>query len=159
MVVMIELGTLGTDELTSMGMAELLTGVEVAPTGGMTAPGVEQMVVVVATTVVEVSKTVEPAGQSGAFVHSEVWTKVAVTRMTSVVVSAIARRLPVQMLEELEQACGGVSEAMIPPSSAVGWSEEPWEKRELTIASDQWVGCRHSTSEESGKLEQLHGRV
>jgi hypothetical protein len=114
MVVIIELGTPGINELTSMGMAELLTGVDVGPTGDMTAPGVEQMVVVVATTVVEVSRTVAPAGQSTAFVHREVWTKVEVTRRTSVVVEAMSRRSPVQMLEELEQVCGGVSEAICP---------------------------------------------
>lgn len=55
-----------------MGKAELLTGVEVAPKGGKTAPGVEQMVVVVATTVVDVSRTVAPAGHSTALVHNDV---------------------------------------------------------------------------------------
>jgi hypothetical protein len=112
MVVIIELGTPGINELIAMGMAELLMGVEVGPTEGMTAPGVEQMVVVVATTVVEVSRTVAPAGQSTAFVHKEVWTKVEVTRRTSVVVEAMSRRSPVLMLEKLEQACGGVSQAI-----------------------------------------------
>jgi len=56
----------------AMGKAELLIGAVEAPTGGMTAPGVEQMVVVVATTVVEVSKTVAPAGQSAGTVHNDV---------------------------------------------------------------------------------------
>jgi hypothetical protein len=56
----------------AMGKAELLIGTVEAPTGGMTAPGVEQMVVVVATTVVDVSKTVAPAGQSAGTMHSDV---------------------------------------------------------------------------------------
>jgi hypothetical protein len=28
----------------------------------------------------------------------------------------------------------------------------------LTIVDDEWVDCGHSSSEESGKLEHLHGR-
>lgn len=56
----------------AMGKAELLIGTVEAPTGGITAPGVEQMVVVVATTVVDVSKTVAPAGQSAGTVHNDV---------------------------------------------------------------------------------------
>jgi hypothetical protein len=47
-------------------------GAEEASGGGNTAPGVEQMVVVEATTVVDVTRTVAPAGQSGAFEHNVV---------------------------------------------------------------------------------------
>jgi hypothetical protein len=59
-----------------VGKAEVRTGVsmgtEEASGGGNTAPGVEQMVVVEATTVVDVTRTVAPAGQSGAFEHNVV---------------------------------------------------------------------------------------
>jgi hypothetical protein len=101
-VVILLVGTLRVNELTPMGMAELLTGVEVAPTGGKTTPGVEQMVVVVVKTVVDVSRTVAPAGQSMGFVHNDVWTKVEVTSTTAVVVEATSRRSPVRILEELD---------------------------------------------------------
>jgi hypothetical protein len=74
---------------------------EEAPRGGSTAPGVEQMVVVEATTVVDVTKIVVPAGQSGAFKHNDVSTLTEVTKTTWVVVAAISRRTPVSMLEEV----------------------------------------------------------
>jgi hypothetical protein len=45
------------------------------------------MVVVVPTRVVDVKTTVEPAGQSGALVHTVVWVKAEVTSTTAVVVS------------------------------------------------------------------------
>jgi hypothetical protein len=85
----------------AMGKTELLMGIDEttigrgidgAPAGGSTAPGVEQMVVVVATTVVDVSRTVAPAGHSAATVHNDVWTNVDVTRTTKVAVEATSRR-------------------------------------------------------------------
>jgi hypothetical protein len=67
--------------------------------GGNTAPGVEQTTVVEARTVVEVTKTVAPAGQSGAFKHNDVSTFMEVTSTTLVVVAAMSRRSPLSMLE------------------------------------------------------------
>jgi hypothetical protein len=67
-----------------------------APNGGRTAPGVEQIVVVLSTTVVEVRKTVEPAGQSGAAVQVVVNVLTDVMKATTVVVAARSRRSPVQ---------------------------------------------------------------
>jgi hypothetical protein len=59
-----------------VGRAVLLTGVlmgkEGAPRGGSTAPGVEQMVVVLAITVVDVTTTVALGGHSLAFEHKVV---------------------------------------------------------------------------------------
>jgi hypothetical protein len=54
------------------GRAELAIEDEESRTGGNTAPGVEHMVVVVATTVVDVRTTVALAGQSFALEHSVV---------------------------------------------------------------------------------------
>jgi hypothetical protein len=54
-----------------MGRAELAID-DKSVTEGSTAPGVEQMVVVVATTVVDVRTTVALAGQSLALEHSVV---------------------------------------------------------------------------------------
>jgi hypothetical protein len=59
------------EEPGAMGRAELATDDE-SVKGGSTAPGVEQMVVVVATTVVDVRTTVALAGQSLALEHSVV---------------------------------------------------------------------------------------
>jgi hypothetical protein len=60
------------EELGAMGRAELAMDDEDTPSDGNTAPEVEQMVVVVATTVVDVRTTVALAGQSLAFEHSVV---------------------------------------------------------------------------------------
>lgn len=77
-----------------IGSAEVLMGVD-ASMGGIMAPGVEQKVVVVSTTVVCVSTTVALGGQSLASEHKVVWTDVEVTRTTTVVVPSISRRAPV----------------------------------------------------------------
>lgn len=71
-------------------------GVAETPNGGRTATGVEQIVVVLSMTVVEVRKTVEPAGQSGAAVQVVVKVLTEVMKATTVVVAARSRRSPVQ---------------------------------------------------------------
>jgi hypothetical protein len=83
-----------------MGRAELAMDDE-ASYGGKTALGVEQIVVVVPTTVVDVRTTVALAGQSLALEHSVVYVNMEVTRTTAVVVSSRSRRAPTKMLEEV----------------------------------------------------------
>jgi hypothetical protein len=129
---------------------------EEAPRGGSTAPGVEQMMVVEATIVVDVTKTVAPAGQSGAFKHNDVSTFVEVTKTTWVVVAAISRRTPVSMLEELHWRSDESVEQHRLPLRRPRWNEKT-TKTVLTIVADEWVECWDSNSEESSKLEYLHG--